>query len=187
MDRMSKGERTELAKLVRMRAKVAKDGSAHRSAVLMADVERKLAAEYKFGDASWRDLTEAAEKAVKDADVQLAERCRALGIPAEFRPKISLSWYSRGENASKDRRAELRRVAQTQIAVMEKGAKVAIDRHVADLVTTIIAGGLESAEAVAFLECIPTVDEFMPALSLEEIKALGSAGGDDDDYGDDEP
>jgi hypothetical protein len=190
MDRMSKSDRTELTKVVRMRARVAKDGAAERSAVLMADFERKLAAEYKSDASTWRDLTEAANKAVEEADAELAERCRSLGIPAEFRPKIAASWYSRGENAEKDRRAELRRVAQTQIAVMEKAAKVSIDRHAADLVTTLIAGGLESSEAVAFLACIPTVDELMPALSLEEIKALGSGGGSDDDVDDeydDEP
>jgi hypothetical protein len=55
------------------------------------------------------------------------EECERLGIPKQFRPGIAIGWRSHGENAVRERRVELRRVAQTRIAAIEKSARQEIE------------------------------------------------------------
>jgi hypothetical protein len=98
---MTRSERDELAKILKGRARVAQRVVDQRAAELLGDAEQQLAARYKIDDAAWRDLTATASQVVKEADAELARRCRDLGIPEEFRPQISLGWYARGENADK--------------------------------------------------------------------------------------
>lgn len=165
---MSRVERTELAQLVKLRGRVAKEDIATREAQLLADVEAQLAARYDPRHEAWAEITERAQKAVADAEI--AARCRELGIPEEFRPAISTTWYGRGENADRSRRAELRKVAQTRLAANAKAAKVEIDRSTADLLTQLAAGALESSASRSFLEAMPTIDQLMPRLALPELE-----------------
>lgn len=159
--------------MTRLRAKVARDGITAREAALLADVEERLSAVYKFDHDAWADITRHAQQLVGEADNQIAQRCRDMGIREEFRPQLSLQWYGRGENASRERRSELRKAAQARIAAMGKDAKMAIDARAADVLTALIAGGLESAGAKAFLESIPTADQLMPRLTLSELESDG--------------
>src|SRR5260370_37409515 len=110
--KMTTGERQELGKLIRLRAKVAQKDAEGRRAWLLADAEAKLAAQYKFEDEAWADITAEAEKKVAEVNAAIAVRCRERGIPEDFQPSVHLDWFSRGENAFTKRRAELRKVAQ---------------------------------------------------------------------------
>jgi hypothetical protein len=92
-----------------------------------------------------------------------------MGMSEEFRPRLVAQWYGRGENALRERRAELRKAAQTKIAAMGKAAKTTIDHRVAHLLTQLAADALESAEARAFLESMPLIDEMMPRITLQGI------------------
>lgn len=168
--KMSKTERDELSRLLRARSRLAKSVIDQRVAELLADAERQLATEYKIDDDAWRHLTAAATQAVKSADAELARTCHALGIPQEFRPSLSVSWWKRGENAWKERRAELRRVVQTRLDAMAREARVVIESKVLEGLTMLAAGALKSAEAREFLASMPTVEMLMPAL---DISALG--------------
>jgi hypothetical protein len=118
--KISKADREELAKILTARERVAKSVVEQRAAELLADVEQQLATRYTISDEAWHDLTAAAKAAVKAADSEIAERCRTLGIPEQFRPGLSLGWYDRGENADKERRVELRLVAKTRIDALAK-------------------------------------------------------------------
>jgi hypothetical protein len=171
---MTKSERDDLARLVRMRAKVAKGQVEQRAAELMAEAEAKLSAIYSFGDEAWADLTATAEAAVAEADIQLAKRCEQLGIPAEFRPRLNLSWYGRGENALRDRRAELRTTARTRVDADAKRAKAAIEASAVDVQTELLADGLTSAAAREFLQAMPTPADLMPALDIGAITQGGA-------------
>src|SRR6267378_1706234 len=93
--KISKGEREELRGILNGRRRLAKKVIEHRAAELVADAEQKLAATYKIDDAAWRDLTAAAREVVREADAEIAKRCRALGIPEQFRPGLGLGWYQR--------------------------------------------------------------------------------------------
>jgi hypothetical protein len=169
-DRMTSAERSDLAKVVRIRAKVVRRDIDQQEAQQLAEMEQQLAATYAFDHDAWAKLTKHAQDGVRKADAEIAELCRKMGIPEAFRPQLSLRWYDRGENAIKDRRAELRKVAERTLAARAETAKVKVDRAEADLLTQITIRGLRSAEAKAFLESLPTIDQLMPKLPISEIE-----------------
>lgn len=171
-DGMTRGERETLASLARKRAKLAKMAADERAAVLLADFEQKSAAIYiASDDPVWRELHAQAARVVAEADRNIAARCRELGIPENFRPGLNISWYGRGENAAKDRRAELRLVARTTVDALTKKAKTEIERRSLDVETRILSGGLESGAAQAFLASMPTADALMPFLDVSHLEA----------------
>ena len=167
---MTKAERNELVKLVKMRGRLAKADVDQRKAVLLAEDEEQLSAEYSARHEAWQHVTEHANKLVAEADAEIARICTGLGISERFRPGLNLSWYGRGENADKHRRAELRKLAERRADEGAKAAKLEIDRTVADQLTALASGALESGEARAFLESMPTAEALMPGLS---VPALG--------------
>lgn len=167
---MTRAERDDLAKVARLRARVARTAVVQREAELLADVEEQLSAEYAFADEAWAEITKGAAEAVAEADRQVAELCRARGIPEEFRPRLNIGWHGRGSNAVAGRRAELRKVAQTRIAAASKGAKAAIEAKEAEVLTELLAGGLTSEAARSFLESIPTAAALMPVLQVRELE-----------------
>ena len=163
-------ERETLLRVVRMNAKIAKEGIAQREAQLLAKADEDLAAAYRFDDDAWAEVTRAAEAAVYKADQRIAQACRDLGIQERFRPQLTISWSGRGENAVAERRAELRKVARTKIKAAGQEAKLAIDRQAAKVMTDLIAGGLKSAGAKALLESIPAADKLMPPVAVAELE-----------------
>ena len=111
---LTRAERENLLRLAKMRERVAKSGLAQRSAQLLAEFEQQMASEYSYNqDATWKAAAAAADREVKKAKAQIAERCRELGIPDRFAPGLHLSWYDRGENAVGKRRTELRFIAKS--------------------------------------------------------------------------
>ena len=79
-------------------------------------------------------------------------------------------WRSRSrEFTSQTRRAELRKIAQTRLAALTSAAKSAIDSQALEAETALVAGSLESADAGAVLEAMPTAEQLMPALSLDDL------------------
>lgn len=160
---LTRAERGDLAKVARMRARVAKSDVAAREAELAAQLEADLSAVYPAKDPRWADLKEAADAAAKAADEELRRRCIAAGIPEEFRPSLGVWWSGRGENGTAKRRAELRTLGRAQIAALGKRAKVEIERTEADV--------LRSDAARAALADIPTPETLMPPLVLVELEA----------------
>lgn len=175
---MTKGERTELISLCKQRARVAKAMAGERAAELLADFEAQLAAVYAWDDdETWAEAYKIADAAIADANSQIAERCRELGIPKTFAPSLGGYWRGRGENELNQRRAELRRVAQTRIDTMAKKAKVQIDKASVEVQTHLVREGLGTEEARHFLESgMPTVDSLMPSLAVPEVERLLGRG-----------
>jgi hypothetical protein len=166
---MTKSERQELAKVVRMRAKAAKNGVDQRASALRADVEEQLATKFDADHELWKQAVEEAKVVVNAANAKIQDRCEELGVWEKCRPSLSIGWAKRGENALAERRVELRRVAYTRIDERARQAKFEIDAWAADTATRIIAGGLESAEAAAFLNGMTEINELMPRISLPEL------------------
>ena len=168
---MSRRDREDLAKVVRMRAKVAKAQVDERSTALRADAERQLAAIYPVDDEAWAELTAEADRRISALDAEIAAICEAKGIRAEFRPGVQLAWYGRGVNAIPKRRAELHKVAVANIAAAATAAKVAVEAASAELQGELIAGGLTSGEARGWLASIPTAEALMPVLDVNALEA----------------
>lgn len=168
---MTKGERDDLLRLVRQRERVLKSAAEKRSADMLADFEKKCTEKYPFAsDEVWAKAKDMADKAVLEADRMIAERAAEMGIPDEFRPAIRHAYFERGEGAFKSRQGELRRLAKAQIEALEKAARVEIERMSVNAQTEIIAHGLSSDAAKAFLAQMPTVEKLMPVLDLATIE-----------------
>jgi hypothetical protein len=112
---MTKAERDTLLKICPQRERVVKTEAAAISARRRAEFEAHLAAVYSYDqDATWHKAFKEAKAVADEAQKQIACRCRDLGIPPEFAHGVDVLWYGRGENASRERRAELTRVGPFQ-------------------------------------------------------------------------
>jgi hypothetical protein len=181
---MARREREDLIRHVRRLQQHAKLLAKQRSATLRAQFERQLDTTYEFNtDAVWKQAMEAARAIVAQGQREVAERCKVLGIPARFAPGLQVRWYPGGEQLVAQHHAGLRRLANAQIDALEQAAKVEIDRVALGQTTALLAGGLTSAEAQAFLRQMPEPDALMPALDLRELegKLLPSPDHEDED------
>jgi hypothetical protein len=179
---MTKGDRAELQKLANKRERVAKAQVDQVAAKRLADFEQQAASQYRVHDDEvWAEQARMAREAVADANVRLHERCRELGVPGWTAPSISMGWHERGENAVKERVAELRKVAKTRLDADAKAAKVQIELKAVEVHGQLLSESLETDEARAFLAEIPTPDQLLPAPTVAEIEKASES------YGDDEP
>lgn len=170
--RMTKAERDDLVRLIKQRERVAKTAASQRSAAMLAEFERQVSALHNFAtDEVWSAAAQAAADAARKANEEIAARAKELGIPDEFAPKLAFSWARRGENEYAARRAELRRVAKAEIETVEKLAQVQIEAQSVQAQTEIIANGLTSDAAIAFLQSMPAVEKLMPPLDVAAIQA----------------
>jgi hypothetical protein len=171
--RMTPHERGALAKLICLRERVLKSKTKERSAELVAQFEQQIAAVYSFDDDEvWREAHEAAEAAIKHANEQVARRCRELGIPKQFAPSLDCQWWERGENAVKKRREELRKVALSHIAALQREAITKIETMALEAHTEVISQGIETKAARTFIDRMPPLDALMPQLNIREIQKL---------------
>src|ERR1700722_14931477 len=171
MNMMTRSEREDLQRLVRPREKVLKSAAKQRSSELVADFENQLGQEYSFDqDEIWRQAAEAAKREVKKAQTIVSARCRELGIPNRFAPSLNLVWSARGYDNSVDRRkAELRRMAQTQIEAVERKAVTEMDLSCLKAQEQIAVAGLSSDAARQFIDALPSIERLMPVLSFAEV------------------
>jgi len=168
---MTKSEREDLQRLIRQRERVLKSAAKQRSAELLADFENQMGQEYSFDqDAVWEKATEAAKREVDKAQKLVAARCRELGIPSQFAPALTLNWRHRGyDNLVDRRRAELRRMAETQIEAIERKAITQIELSCLEAQEKVAVAGLTSKAARLFIDKMPSVQTLMPALSFDEV------------------
>jgi hypothetical protein len=168
---ISRSEREDLQRLIRQREKVLKSAAKQRSAELLADFENQMGSEYAFdNDEVWKQATLAANREVKKAQGKVEERCRELKIPQRFAPSLSLDWHARGwDNSIDKRRAELRNMAKTRIAAIERGAITEIELSCLQAQEQIAVTGLSSEAAKRLFKELPAIDQLMPLLSYNEI------------------
>jgi hypothetical protein len=167
---MGKGERKDLQRLIRQREKVLKSAAKQRSEELLADFENQIRQQYRFDqDEVWERAIRAAEREVQKAQKQVAARCRELGVPDRFAPKLDVHWYSRGEGAAKQRRAELRKMTETRIEAIVRQAITQIETSCLQAQEKIAVAGLTSDAARAFLEQLSAIETLMSQLSFAEV------------------
>src|SRR3954469_1736297 len=82
---LSRHETHDLSMIIRERAKVLKACVEEEAASRMADFEQQISTVYKFDqDDVWRKATEEAQAVVAKANETIQDRCRKLGIPAQY-------------------------------------------------------------------------------------------------------
>lgn len=168
-DTMTKGEREELKTLAKQRARVAKAGIDQRQAEMLAEVEEQLTVIYKPTDEAWAAITAAAKEAVDRADALVADECARRGIDPDLRPSLSLSWYGRGDNADKVRRAELRKLAERRLAAEARAAKQRVEEATLDVLERLTTAALTTSEARDFFDRMPTLAN-LPAVDVLELE-----------------
>jgi hypothetical protein len=169
-DEMTSREREQLIRLVKARARQAEREAEMREKVLLAEVQNELTAEYERHDALWADAVTVAEEVAAKANAEIAAACVDLGIPARHAPRIETYWRARSPDYSdRNRRAELRKLAETRLAALTKTAKTAIQGAALEAETQLVMGGLQSGEAQQTLASMPTVEQLMPPLTLDDL------------------
>ena len=167
---MAASERKELCLIVRRREKYERSIAEQRSAELLADFEQQLATIYEFDtDATWKAAHDEADKVIEEAEAKIALRCAELGIPKECRPGLSFGWHGRGQNAFKDRRNELRRVAESRIEAIERAARTQIERRSIEMQEKIMSDALTSDAARDMLTQLPTIASLMPPIDAAAL------------------
>jgi hypothetical protein len=167
---MTRAEREQLAKLARQRARLAKSEAVEREKILLAEVHDQMSAEFSAQDDLWAAAVTIAEEAAAKANDLIRAQCLDLGIEARYAPRLQLSWVSRSAEFIDDgRRAELRKLAATRLAALTQAAKTQIDRECLRTETELVRDGLDSAAAVAFLDRMPTAEQLMPAIGLDDL------------------
>ena len=167
---MTKHEREDLQRLVRQREKVLKSAAKQRSAELIADFENQMGQEFSFDqDEVWERATKIAQAALAKANEQIAARCHEIGIPKRFAPGLDLSWYGRDENATKQRRDELRKMAETRIEAIERKAVTEIELSCLAAQEQIALSGLTTEAARQFVEALPKIEALMPPLTFADV------------------
>ena len=170
MTAMTKHEREDLQRLVRQREKVLKSAAKQRSAELIADFENQMGQEFSFDqDEVWERATKIAQAALAKANEQIAARCHEIGIPKRFAPGLDLSWYGRDENATKQRRDELRKMAETRVEAIERKAVTEIELSCLAAQEQIALSGLTTEAARQFVEALPKIEALMPRLTFAEV------------------
>ena len=168
---ITKSERDSLLQVARLRARVAKDQVVAYAAKLTADFEKQLDAHYPWdSDETWAEMARFMEKAKEEAQAKVAARNRELGIPEWAAPSISWGWQDKNQQATKERRTELRRLAGTQINALIKAARSKIDEASLVIQTELHASGLTSDAATAFLESMPTPEALLPAVDVAALE-----------------
>ena len=89
-----------------------------------------------------------------------------------------MGWRNQGQQASSQRRADLRRLAKTEIDALQAAAITAIEQTSVDQQTALVTDGLTSEAAKTFLDNMPTAEILMPVLDINQVSTL--LGGDKD-------
>ena len=123
---MIKADRDALIRIAKARAKQAEREAETQEKILIVEVLDLMAAEFEARDQMWAAAVAIAEEAAAKANTQIQARCAELGIPPRYAPQLELGWRSRsGEFANRERRGELRKLAEARAAAVTKTAKTA--------------------------------------------------------------
>jgi len=168
---MAKAEQENLLRLGRLNRDGAIAEAKRHTAEAAADFEMRLAAEFSYDKREvWAELMRSAKARVAELDRQLAADCLRLGIPDNFRPSINVFWSGRGENASVNRRTELRRVMHSRLVALERSAIETIEAGHRQYATAVLTAAIDTDEARKLLMALPTAEQLMPRINYEQIQ-----------------
>ena len=167
---MTPTERNQLIRLMKNRAKQAEREAETREKILVTEVMEEMTVEYQAQDSLWAEAVRVAQDALEKANAHIRVQCADMGIPPEHAPELQLAWSSRSSQfANRERRADLEKLARTRAATMTKMAKTEIQNATLKIEEQLVLGGLESDEAKAVVTQLPTAENLMPNLSLDDL------------------
>ena len=167
---MTARDSRELADHIRRQERVAKEMVAVRAAELIADFEAQMSRIYAWDEEEvWAEAKKSVDAVMALANQAIGARCRELGIPPSYAPRLHHYWGSRGENADPRRRVELRKTALSRIDALAKQAKVQISARSVEIQRDLLSGRLTTEAGQTFLAAMPTAEALMPALNVRAM------------------
>jgi hypothetical protein len=172
------GERRELRSVVRQQFRVLRAEVKQREMELKAEAERRLVERYRDEDKSIDDLNWRITEIARDAQRQIQDLMKEFGDAAEggqwnqWDGRLSVQGVSR----KTENREQLHRALMAGINEQVRQASLALDRQEADLLRSLAMESLETSEARAFVDRIPTVAELVPSRRLREIESAFDEG-----------
>ena len=167
---ITKTERAELAGLIKRRFKVLRADVEARRAELEAELEERITVRFAEEDKRWSDAMFLIQEAAREANRKANDILRGLDIDSYDSSREYAVVTARAIRQPKAERNVLRVNGVKRISAQVKGALLQLDRQEADLLTRLVATGLESEEARAFLGEIPTVSALVPADRLLQLE-----------------
>lgn len=173
-DGITPGERRELRSIVKGQFKVLREEVKRREQEMHAEAETQLLDRYRDEDAAiaaaqerTRDVVAEAIQKVREIGRELQDAFPDLTVEAgadRYGGRISLA-------ASNQKRSQLHRAILASIPNKVGDAQLNLSRQEMDLLAKLSVGALETNEAKAYLDTIPTVGELIPAVRLRELEA----------------
>lgn len=178
-EKIGKGERDELRRVVRGDFRALKMEVDVRRAEMLAEIERRVADRFRANE----DVLAAVElevmEIVNEANARLSG---AVNRAAEKAAGYELAWMPLSPprmSWRREKRDELRRAMIADLDARVSAAVAVMARQENDLLKRLSTDALESDAAHAFLESIPKVAELVPESRLAELEAQFDDGGDD--------
>lgn len=167
---ITKGERAELRSLIRQRFKVLRADVEARRAELEAELEERITARFSDEDKQWSDAMFLIKEAAREANRQANDILRGLNFEQMDASRDFEIVAARDIRQPKAERNVLRTNGSKRINAQVRNAQLQLDRQEADLLTRLVAHGLDSEDARAFLGEIPTVSALVPADRLLQLE-----------------
>ena len=169
---ITKGERTELRSLIRQRFKVLRAEVEARRAELEVELAERVQQHFAAQDKAWTDAVYLIEEAAREANRKANDILRGLDrddIDVSAGHDLTIVQARVFSQPQAGRNVMLRNGAK-RIEAQVKAALLQLDGQEADLLTRLVATGLESDAARNFLGEIPTVSALIPAARLLQLE-----------------
>ena len=171
VDKMTKHDLDMLLQLDRNEAKALKAATEARRAQVIAQGEADIARRYTIDHRpEWEKAYQEAQAIIDKLNKRIAADVEEEGSRAEFAPSAEICWLSRGENVLKDRRAELRRVLESEAMAQREAACAAIDLYSVKAQRELLMCGLDTEIAKQILAQRPKLEAVMPMLRLGDLE-----------------
>lgn len=167
---ITKAERTELKSIVKQQIRVLRSEVYQREAELRAEIHRQITERFADDDQKWAGLAHKVHEITMEANRAVNDALYQEGF--QVKGNSERLWFATPAiSPPRQKRDDLFRAAVSDLTAKVKDAQMRLDRQEADLLRTLVVGALETDEARAFLDAIPTVSELVPASRLAELEA----------------
>lgn len=165
---ITKTERTELTRLIKLNTKVLRNEIACREAEMLSEISVRLAERAREDDKAADGFQEACRELTQEANAKLDELLKQHGeLFSGGRWRDPGRFHAPRAYRVPEDREQLRKAAEHRIRLQARQARAALDRAEADLLRDLHVEALETEAAREFLTRMPTLDGLLPTSALE--------------------
>lgn len=171
---MNKTERDELRRVVKARFKLLRSDVEQRKAELQLELEAAVVARFEADDKRWDDTLYLVQEAAREANRKANDLYREFFGPDEWGAKTDQEVIgARMVAKPTHERGMLLKRGYAEIEAKVKAALYELERREVEVLEKLAVTALESMDAKAFMDRIPTVSELVPASRL--FAAIGGS------------